>query len=95
MEANKVEKTYICDRCGATVKVGDFPFCRGSADDHDGGWRGAEEPMEAHYDEMLSTDGETFTSMRAKVRFMDKHAIVPKETPYTGKRRQYFDLKGR
>jgi hypothetical protein len=90
----EVTQSYVCDKCGSTVKIGDFPFCRGSADDHEP-WRGAEEPMEAVYDEMLSTDGEHFTSMRAKVRFMDKHAIVPKETPYTGKRRQYFDLKGR
>lgn len=68
--------TWVCQKCGAVVGIGQYPYCRGLQSDH-GKWAGAEEPMEEVYCEHFSTDGETFTSRRAMVRYMDKHALEP------------------
>ena len=72
------DQTYICDKCGAEVGIGQFPLCKGDPSAH-GPWRGAEEPMEAIDDEMLTDEPGTihFSTIGEKVRYMDKHNIVP------------------
>ncbi len=72
------EPTVHCEVCGTDYTFGAFPFCRGNPSDH-GPWIGAEEPIEALPDEHLTDEpgGITFTTMREKVRYMDKHAIQP------------------
>jgi hypothetical protein len=73
------EQTWLCDRCGSTVGIGQFPICHGSPTDH-GPWKGAEEPMAPEDDEML-TDAPgamRFTTVGEKVRYMDRHSIVPR-----------------
>ena len=66
-------KEYVCENCGATVRIGDFPFCKGGH----GQWSGAEEPCAEFFDEHISTEGMTFTSKRAWVREMDRRHHVP------------------
>lgn len=72
------EKRVVYDRCGAEYGIGDFPLCHGNPSEH-GVWVGAEKPCEEFYDEMVSTDGETFTSNRAWVQYLDKNHIVPRK----------------
>jgi hypothetical protein len=69
-------KSYVCEKCGVTVEIGDYPFCKGG---HKGGWYGAEEPCEEFIDENITSEpgGMTFTSKRAWVHEMDKKGHVP------------------
>jgi hypothetical protein len=84
-------KEYVCDSCGATVRIGDFPFCRGVAANH-GDWTGAEQPCEPFFCEHVSEDGETFTSKRAWARYLDKHNQQPAE--YRSERAQHIVARG-
>ncbi len=77
----------ICEKCGKTVSIGDFPFCP-----HARVERFGHAPLEG-FDEMISADGETFTNWGEKLRYMDRHAI--EEHKFRGGKRpgevQYFD----
>ena len=73
------EKSYVCEKCGGRVFIGDFPLCRGNPLDH-GPWTGAEEPMEAVLDEHLSDqpgEAKEFTTRRELHRYLDKENLVP------------------
>ena len=72
-------KTYVCEKCGTTVRIGQFPICHGDPAEH-GPWTGAEEPMEEMADEHLTDQaGEEkhFTTRRELVRFLDKENLQP------------------
>jgi hypothetical protein len=67
-------KTYVCEKCGVTVGIGDYPFCKGG---HKGGWYGAEKPCEEFVDDNMAEEPMSFTSKRAWVHEMDKRHQVP------------------
>jgi len=69
-------KSYVCEKCGVTVGIGDYPYCKGG---HKGGWSGAEEPCEEFVDDNITSEpeGMTFTSKRAWVKEMDRKGFVP------------------
>lgn len=72
------EKIIHCEKCGGDYTFGAFPFCKGNPRDH-GSWDTAEQPC-APFDSENLTDGPgtvTFTSVREKVKYMDKHNLVP------------------
>lgn len=89
-------KTYICDECGGTVHVGDFPFCHGDPSQH-GPWQTADHPCEEFVDEMIADEPKRFSSTREWVRYMDKNNIVPRENKtdnhIRGGKTLFFDLK--
>jgi len=95
------EKTWVCEKCGGTVGIGQFPLCKGNYSDH-GEWTGAEEPMEAIADEMLTDEpgAATFTSRREMMKFLDKENLqphtnrdpLPKTARGTGGRMLFFDM---
>ena len=67
-------KTYICERCGGTVRIGDFPICHGNPSEH-GPWVGAEEPLSPYFDEMISTDGAEITSRGQRRQIMRENHL--------------------
>lgn len=91
-------KTYICDKCGAEIGLGMFPFCRGNKSEH-GAWMTADHPCEEFVDEMCDTEPRRFSSTREWVRFLDKNNIVPREKDRSsenkimGDKRLFFDMK--
>jgi len=48
----KAGKLVECERCGAIYGINDFPFCKGSKEDH-GPMRGFDDPFEPYVDTQL------------------------------------------
>jgi len=42
--------SYICDKCRSQVSIGDWPYCKGSANDHKPGGKGGYAPFEEYID---------------------------------------------
>ena len=82
---------FVCEKCGGTVHIGDFPFCRGSSADH-GAWTGAEEPCAEFVIEHMASDPMTFTSRRKWVREMDKRGFEPTKFRDAPPRGLIFDM---
>ena len=83
--------TDACPKCGHVIAIGEFPYCTGKRSDH-GPWTTAEEPLEARYDEHLSTEGKTFTTRGERRRYMDKNAIEPRKQPKILGSTLFFDM---
>jgi hypothetical protein len=63
-----------CERCGAEILIGMFPFCRGNASDH-GKWYGAEEPLSPYWDEHISPEGAEIRTRGERRRLMDRNGL--------------------
>lgn len=81
-----MSNTVTCDKCGTEYGIGDWPMCP------HGKPRFHVDAFAPQYDEMLSTDGLTYSSNREKVRYMDRNAIVEKDNPYARSKALYFDM---
>lgn len=46
-----------CDRCGAQVQVGDWPFCKGDPKDHENGGSYGFSPFEPYVDPNILPNG--------------------------------------
>lgn len=98
------DKTWKCEKCGGTVRIGDFPLCKGRPQDH-GPWATQEAPMEALSDWNLSDDEDhpaEFTTRRELHKFLDENALqphtnrdpLPKTARGTGNKLLFFDMGG-
>jgi hypothetical protein len=61
-----------CDTCGQELHIGDWPYCP------HGRGNNLQRPMEPHVDEMLADSPREFSTISEKVRYMDRHAIIPR-----------------
>jgi hypothetical protein len=48
---------YICDKCGGTVHIGDWPFCKGGPDDHRPGGGFGFDPFTPYLDPHIDPNG--------------------------------------
>ena len=46
----------ICEKCGAELKIGSWPFCKGAQNDHAPGMFGFD-PFQSYVDEHILSDG--------------------------------------
>lgn len=86
-------QTWLCEKCGATVGIGDFPLCRGSQSDH-GAWVGAEEPLTPYEDfDLTSEPGSiTISSRGDRRRIMREANLEYKRKPKLSGQTLYFDM---
>lgn len=57
-----------CERCGAPLKVGDWPFCNGDPTQHVSGVTFGEEPLTPYFDHELGAEVRTRGERRALMR---------------------------
>jgi hypothetical protein len=63
-----------CDTCNHEMQIGDWPYCP------HGRGNNLQRPMEPHLDEMIAASPVEFSTIGEKVRYMDRHDIVPRGT---------------
>ncbi len=59
-----------CDRCGAELRVGDWPFCP-----HGPAGRFGDDPIEGYWDEHLAPDPVYITTRGERRRLMSKNHL--------------------
>jgi len=80
-----------CEKCGHEIAIGDFPFC--PHEPTGGVLHMGEEPMEAYYDENLTSEpgGVEITTRGQRRKIMEEnHFEYRKKTPHLGAV-MYFD----
>ncbi len=82
-----------CDRCGAELKVGAWPFCHGDPKEHEPAKRFNFDPLEPYVDEHLTTDpnGVEITTRGQRLKLMDQNALVYHKNRFDTNGRVYFD----
>lgn len=76
-----------CDRCGAEVKVGDWPWCP-----HGEVRRFGEEPLEPYFDEHIRQGGAHITTRGERRRLMEKNNLFYKKRKTPPGERIFVDL---
>lgn len=61
----------ICEKCGESVSIGDWPYCP-----HESG-NNLQQPMSPYTDDMIAGSPVEFRTIGEKVRYMDRHNLVP------------------
>lgn len=65
-----------CPNCGAELHLGQWPFCKGDPSDHAFG-NNLQQPMSPYTDDMIANNPVEFRTIGEKVRYMDRHNLVP------------------
>jgi len=83
-----------CEKCGAEISIGSWPFCRGQAADHAPAVRFGWDPLEPYVDQNLTTDpnGVEITNRAQRMKLMDREALVYHKNKYDNNGRVYVDL---
>jgi hypothetical protein len=96
-EYHEVDGKMICDACGDTRAVGDWPICGGVAGNHNAKKHFGYDPLEPYVDEHLTTDphGVEITTRGQRIKMMDQQALVYHRNKYINNGRVYFDRGAR
>lgn len=83
-----------CNDCGGDIATGDWPFCGGDPTKHEPARNFGDEPMEAYWDEHLSTWGEHVTTRGERRRIMAREGLEYKDVSKKQRGKIYVDLGG-
>ena len=83
-----VSQTAVCDKCGYTIRIGDWAFCP------HGTGVGGYDAFTPVTDEHIADDPITFENRGERSRYMDRNAIVPKDlSRFKSGKKVYLDCK--
>ena len=85
-----------CDVCGHQLEIGQWPFCKGSKEDHLGPMGGFEDPMEPYDDWNITSEADSvlITTRSQRRKLMDKQGLDYRKKGHRLGQTMYFFQKG-
>lgn len=85
----------VCDRCGAELRIGDWPFCNGDKNQHVDARGFGDAPLEAYFDEHISPEGAYITTRGQRRALMSKGHLDYLDVSRKKRGRIYICLGGK